>query len=103
LKKPTKVSFKSSDSGSLSHRRRSTASLEESGVFVEDIRLGEQFSMALSNKGQVFTWGLNDKGQLGIGNEASTYEPVLVSSLAGKVVSRIECGLKHCVALTKDY
>jgi alpha-tubulin suppressor-like RCC1 family protein len=59
--------------------------------------------MALSNKGQVYTWGLNDKGQLGIGNEASTYEPVLVSSLAGKVVSRIECGLKHCVALTKDY
>jgi len=59
--------------------------------------------MALSNKGQVFTWGLNDKGQLGIGNEQSTYEPYLVSSLVGKVVSRIECGLKHCVALTKDY
>lgn len=26
-------------------------------VIIEDLKLGEQFSMALSNKGQVFTWG----------------------------------------------
>jgi alpha-tubulin suppressor-like RCC1 family protein len=38
-------------------------------IIIEDLKLGEQFSMALSNKGQVFTWGFNDKGQLGFGHE----------------------------------
>jgi alpha-tubulin suppressor-like RCC1 family protein len=33
-----------------------------SNIVIEDIRLGEQFSMALTNKGQIFSWGLNDKG-----------------------------------------
>ena len=104
LKKPTKVSFRGdSGTGSLSHRRRSTTNMDESQVIIEDLKLGEQFSMALTNKGAVFTWGQNDKGQLGLGNELSTYEPSFVSALASKQVSKIECGLKHCVALTKDY
>jgi alpha-tubulin suppressor-like RCC1 family protein len=105
LKRPTRISFRAGEgnTGSLSHRRRSNATMDDSGIIIEDLKLGEQFSMALSNKGQVFTWGLNDKGQLGHGNEFSSYEPLLISALAQKVVSKIECGLKHCVALTKDY
>jgi len=31
--------------------------------------------MALSNKGTIYTWGQNDKGQLGLGNEIPTIEP----------------------------
>ena len=50
----------------------------------------------------MFTWGQNDKGQLGLGTDTPTCEPALVSGLT-KVVSKIDCGLKHCVALTKDY
>lgn len=46
-----------------------------STVIIEDLKLGEQFSMALTSKGQVYTWGLNDKGQLGQGNEQPTSEP----------------------------
>lgn len=37
--------------------------------------------MALSSKGIVYTWGLNDKGQLGLGNEIPTYEPQPVSTI----------------------
>ena len=70
-KKPTKISFK--ESGSASHRRRSTAA--EENVIIEDLKLGESFSIALSTKGMVYTWGMNDKGQLGIGNETPTLEP----------------------------
>lgn len=102
LKKPTKISFRG-DGQALSHRRRSNPTLDDSGtVFIEDLKLGEQFSMVLTNKGAVYTWGLNDKGQLGLGNELPTVEPTLVSSLT-KVITKIDCGLKHCVALTKDY
>jgi alpha-tubulin suppressor-like RCC1 family protein len=104
LKTPTKISFKSAvDSGNVSHRRRSTAQDDgTSHIFIEDLKLGEQFSMALSNKGIVYTWGQNDKGQLGLGNEISTWEPQPVTGL-GKLIQRIDSGLKHCVALTKSY
>lgn len=60
LKRPTKISFRSQgseSSGSLSHRRRSNVNLDDSVVMIEDLKLGEQFSLALSNKGQVFSWG----------------------------------------------
>lgn len=60
LKRPSRISFRGSEgaSGSLSHRRRSNANImDDSGVVIEDLKLGEQFSMALSNKGQIFTWG----------------------------------------------
>lgn len=56
-RKPTKISFK--ESGSSSHRRRSTA---EENVQIEDLKLGESFSVALSKTGIVYTWGMNDKG-----------------------------------------
>ena len=56
-RKPTKISFK--ESGSASHRRRSTA---DDNVVIEDLKLGECFSVALSNKGVVYTWGMNEKG-----------------------------------------
>lgn len=59
LKKPTKISFRSD--GSLSHRRRSGVNIDDSSpssnVAIEDIKLGEQFSVALSNKGAIYTWG----------------------------------------------
>lgn len=65
LKKPLKISFKSANdpnNGSMSHRRRSNVAEDASSVFIDDIRLGEQFSLALTNKGTVYSWGLNDKG-----------------------------------------
>jgi alpha-tubulin suppressor-like RCC1 family protein len=58
--------------------------------------------MALSSKGLVYTWGQNDKGQLGLGNEMPTCEPSAVTSII-KPITKIDCGLKHCIALTKDY
>lgn len=78
LKRPTKINFKDNSSGGLSHRRKSNANgMDDSSLnlAIEDIRLGEQFSMALTSKGQIFSWGLNDKGQLGLGNESFTPEP----------------------------
>jgi alpha-tubulin suppressor-like RCC1 family protein len=41
-----------------------------------DIKMGEQFTIALSTRGYVYTWGANDRGQLGTGSEIPSYEPV---------------------------
>lgn len=57
LKKPTKIQFKSVDPGSVSNRRRQSAVEESNSVYVEDLKLGEQFSIALSSKGVVYAWG----------------------------------------------
>ena len=76
---------------------------------IKDIRMGEQFTIALSTRGYVYTWGMNDKGQLGLGNEVPTYEPVQLQCIGPsskhliKPVTKIACGLKHCLVLTNNY
>ena len=68
--------------------------------------MGEQFSIALSKRGYVYTWGMNDKGQLGIGNESPAYDPVRIPQIGPsskhpiKPIKKIDCGLKHCLVLS---
>ena len=45
-----------------------------SPVIVE-IKMGEQFTIALSMRGYIYTWGMNDKGQLGNGNDVPSLDP----------------------------
>jgi len=94
----------------MQHRRKSNVGEENAHggqAVIEDIRMGEYFTVALSQRGYVYSWGMNDKGQLGIGQDIShSFEPVAVSSsksTLSKAVQRIDCGLKHVLALTKDY
>lgn len=86
----------------MSNRRRASAVDESNSVYVEDLKLGEQFSIALSSKGVIYAWGQNDLGQLGLGHEQPVLEPMPITGIS-KQITRIDCGLKHCVALTKDY
>ncbi|MEI7620912.1 MAG: fibronectin type III domain-containing protein [Candidatus Moraniibacteriota bacterium] len=61
------------------------------------IATGNGFSMALKKDGTVWTWGLNDKGQLGVGTNTNTNLPVQVTSLAQ--VSTISAGVDSKTAL----
>lgn len=74
---------------------------------IDDIKMGEYFTLALSKRGYVYAWGMNEKGQLGIGSDVPyNFDPVPVSSsksTLSKAAMRVDCGLKHCVVLTKDY
>ena len=122
FKRPTQVSFKhclerdsshtQNNLGSGSANRRKSdvngdASPGVSSAVIDEIKMGEYLTVALSTRGYVYTWGMNDKGQLGIGQEIPySFEPVVVSSSKGtlsKAVYRIGCGLKHVMVLTKDY
>ena len=64
---------------------------------IEDLKMGEYFTIALSAKGVVYSWGMNDKGQLGIGTEVPSLVPQQVQNLLPKSVQKIDCGLKHCL------
>ncbi|KAG1659452.1 hypothetical protein FOA52_007922 [Chlamydomonas sp. UWO 241] len=52
--------------------------------------------------GRLFTWGRNEKGQLGQGDLLNRNIPRLVESMAGKVVVGGAGGKNHTVVITKD-
>jgi hypothetical protein len=62
---------------------------------------GAVFSMAVSNEGEVFAWGIGRDGQLGLGDRRDRLVPTLVSSLNlesadGRVVMVRVCGQRCC-------
>ena len=65
----------------------------------KQISCGNNFTMCLSENGEVYSFGNNDYGQLGLGNNAENYNsPQLISSL--KDVEFIECGGNHTFCKT---
>ncbi|XP_034025289.1 probable E3 ubiquitin-protein ligase HERC6 isoform X2 [Thalassophryne amazonica] len=70
-------------------------------VPVIQVACGNVHSLALTKGGDVFSWGLNSHGQLGLRKEVRTqYSPVLVASLSGIPVIQISAGGAHSLALT---
>jgi E3 ubiquitin-protein ligase HERC2 len=69
---------------------------------VVEIACGANFSMCLCDDGSVYTWGKNDKGQLGLGDTDVHEQPVKVIGLAGKGIKKLCGGECHALALTKD-
>ena len=50
--------------------------------------------MALEN-GDVYGWGYNGNGQLGLGNNINQLTPCRVTTLQGVVVRKVVCGYAH--------
>jgi regulator of chromosome condensation len=57
-------------------------------------------SFAILRNGMVFAWGLNNYGQLGVGDYENRFRPALVEGLEGCV--QIDGGIHHSLALTSD-
>ncbi|XP_041378460.1 protein RCC2-like [Gigantopelta aegis] len=57
-------------------------------------------SVAISSEGKVYTWGRNDKGQLGLENTDRMDVPSLVEGLSGMNVVDAACGRNHTLFLT---
>jgi len=74
------------------------------------IGAGNNFSAAMSEQGELWVWGRNDYGQLGLGEEAmgDMYSaerfPRIVRSLPadGHKIVDFDCGEHHVVVLTAD-
>lgn len=66
---------------------------------------GDQYQGSLldhSPGGDVYSWGLNDKGQLGDGTKQSTSQPVMSPVLRGKNITWLSAGEKHSIAINED-
>ncbi|KUF97957.1 hypothetical protein AM588_10010424 [Phytophthora nicotianae] len=75
---------------------------------VVSIAAGRDFSFALTDKGELYSWGGNSQNQLGIGGGLAmdVYNiesiPVLVEAFNGLQVKQIAAGYDHAAAVTED-
>uniref|UniRef100_A0A3B3TIB6 HECT and RLD domain containing E3 ubiquitin protein ligase 3 n=1 Tax=Poecilia latipinna TaxID=48699 RepID=A0A3B3TIB6_9TELE len=68
---------------------------------ISQVMCGNQHCIALSRDGQLFTWGQNTSGQLGLGKgEPSKLTPHPLKSLAGIPLAQITAGGDHSFALS---
>uniref|UniRef100_A0A3B3ZGV1 HECT domain-containing protein n=1 Tax=Periophthalmus magnuspinnatus TaxID=409849 RepID=A0A3B3ZGV1_9GOBI len=68
---------------------------------ISQVMCGNQHCIALSRDGQLFTWGQNTNGQLGLGKgEPSKLFPQPLKSLAGIPLAQITAGGDHSFALS---
>ncbi|XP_050405563.1 RCC1-like G exchanging factor-like protein [Patella vulgata] len=70
-------------------------------VKVLDIVCGLGHFVALTDKGDIFSWGKNKYGCIGLGKETDQFFPLKVS-LPAEAVS-VYCGVDHTVALAKSF
>lgn len=70
---------------------------------VVQIACGMKHSLALTNNGQLYSWGLNSDGQLGLGSDIKNeIKPKLIGTLAGIPISFFACGGYHSIAISKS-
>lgn len=72
------------------------------GTRVCRVAAGEYHSCAISDSGQLFTWGSGLFGRLGHGDAASRTYPKLVQALADQQVVSVSGGLWHTLASVRD-
>lgn len=66
------------------------------------ISCGQTSSMAVLDSGEVYGWGYNGNGQLGLGNNVNQANPCKVANLQGTVITKVVCGYAHTLALSDE-
>lgn len=78
------------------------------GIKIVDIDMGDHHCAAVSEEGEVFTWGYGggmfNPGGLGHGDKTSQSRPALVEALAdqGIKIKQVSCGAAHTIALDEE-
>uniref|UniRef100_A0A8C4K837 RCC1-like domain-containing protein n=1 Tax=Dromaius novaehollandiae TaxID=8790 RepID=A0A8C4K837_DRONO len=67
---------------------------------IKQLAAGSYTSAAITEDGQLFMWGDNSEGQIGLANEPSVCVPCQV--VVGKPVSSVSCGYYHSALITGD-
>eukprot|EP00041_Stephanoeca_diplocostata_P037459 m.1419703 g.1419703 ORF g.1419703 m.1419703 type:complete len:1947 (-) comp25041_c0_seq7:305-6145(-) len=64
----------------------------ETNLRIEQVAVGDAHCCATASGGVTFTWGENNKGQLGHGDFVSRSEPHVIAALLSKPTARVACG-----------
>ena len=93
------------NSGEVWRKYSETENVSISSIIWEKVSTNGVHTCAISSKGSVYCWGLNDNGQLGDGSGTTRYTPVAVDTsgvLAGKTIKDIAIGLYHSCVIASD-
>jgi len=72
---------------------------------LKQVSLGEFHTACVTEAGQLYSWGHNFRGRLGIGHFVDTYNivsPVLVEVADGIVMQQVACGRDHTLSICED-
>ncbi|WP_372573066.1 RCC1 domain-containing protein [Ruegeria jejuensis] len=69
---------------------------------IASIENGNGASYAISETGQLYAWGNNSNGQLGLGDLEERLTPQMVEALGNETVVTVSSGTAHTLALTAD-
>jgi alpha-tubulin suppressor-like RCC1 family protein len=69
---------------------------------LKDISLGGSFAAAIDLRFNVWTWGYNNNGELGLGDFESQTSPTPVVALEGKTLKSVSCGGSFVIAIGSD-
>ncbi|MDR0664937.1 MAG: hypothetical protein LBF86_05385 [Helicobacteraceae bacterium] len=72
------------------------------GVFITDIAAGDRHALALDSEGKAYATGLNDDGQLGLGDRRDRLAFSAIESLGAKTILSAAAGEKHSILLDSE-
>ncbi|XP_074111220.1 RCC1 and BTB domain-containing protein 1 [Cotesia typhae] len=72
------------------------------GKKIIQIACGQTSSVAVTNNGEVYAWGNNSVGQLGVGTYINQLSPQKVTGLNGIVIAKVVCGYSHTMAMSDE-
>ncbi|XP_055608814.1 probable E3 ubiquitin-protein ligase HERC4 isoform X2 [Uranotaenia lowii] len=91
------------DSNDLSNQRVPRMIKAIATKTIVQVASGHFHCLALTNSGELFAWGANAYGQLGLGySNEKVPMPTLIKSLAGIPIAFIACGGNHSFAVSKS-
>ncbi|KAG1657956.1 hypothetical protein FOA52_004727 [Chlamydomonas sp. UWO 241] len=68
-----------------------------SGMSVAAVACGDTHTLVTTRSGELYAFGRNQNGQLGVGDRDDRLSPVLVADLKGHVITSVSCGAEHSV------
>ncbi|KAK9824201.1 hypothetical protein WJX72_008492 [[Myrmecia] bisecta] len=71
-----------------------------SGLSVVRVACGDTHTLAVTDTGDLYSFGRNQNGQLGLGNTQDSLGPQLVQALKGDPATSIACGAEHTLVAT---
>jgi len=89
----------------LGHTNTITIPARHVGFNTNRIKIvtGQECSFAISPRGDLFAWGRNDYGQLGLGHKVDVLKPEKVIFDTRRKVLNVAIGKFHTVAITIAY
>lgn len=73
-----------------------------SNLTIGSVSAGYRHTLFLTDDGKVYSCGLNDDGQLGLGNDISYNTPQLISDISNLTITAVSASADHSLFLTHD-